>query len=87
MPSTKVYQIFAKVHTPVGIFTGFVSSDIATLEEAIVERNTFQEIVGNSDYKTITFFSDENPGTEITISHSVAATSVFELFIVDCLKD
>jgi len=79
------FQVYAKVSTPVGIFTGFCSGDIPSFEEASNERDGIQEMLRNCD--SFTFFSDVQPGTDITLSRTVIDTSVFELTVVHGLRD
>ena len=73
------YQVHLKVSSPVGVFTGFASGDLPAHDDAINERNGIQENLRNCDL--FTFFSDSQPGTEITLNKMVINSSVFEFTI------
>lgn len=75
-----MYHIYAKVHTIHGKFTGFCSGDIETLEEANNERNQIQESLA-SDITAFTFFSENEPDTDITLIGAQISNSIFELSI------
>jgi len=79
------YQVHLKVSSPVGIFTGFASGDLPTQDDAIIERNNIQENLRNCDL--FTFFSDTQPGTEITLNKLVITNSVFEFTIIHKTND
>ena len=75
-----MFHVFAKVTTPVGVFTGYASSDLDSAEQANGERDGIQEMLRNCD--SFTFFSDSDPGSEITLGRTVIDTSVFELSVI-----
>jgi hypothetical protein len=76
---TKIYQVYAKIYTPVGVFTGS-AGDFDTEEEAFTERDNIQELLRDCDLFTI--FSDEDPGTEITVNKTTIQNSVFALVVL-----
>jgi hypothetical protein len=82
MTTELVFQVYIHAYTPVGEFTGFASADYPTFEEADEERNTIQELLRSCD--SFTFFSDREPGIDITLSSTVIDTSVFKLSISHC---
>lgn len=73
------FQVYVHVFTPVGEFSGFASPDIPTFEDADEERNKLQDLLRNCD--SFTFFSDQEPGTDVTLSRAVIDTSVFKMSI------
>ena len=80
MNENKRFRICAKIHTPVGIFTGVVSGDYETADEAFNERNHLQEVIFTCN--TFTFNSDLDEGTEITLNQFVVKNSVFEFTVL-----
>jgi hypothetical protein len=74
------YQLHVKVNTPVGVFTGFASGELPTMDDVIEERNKLQEALRS--YDLFTFHSDDNPGTEISLTGLVIPHSVFEFTII-----
>ena len=78
--SSDKFQVYAKVSTPQGVFTGFASGDIDDFDQACGERDGIQEMLRNCD--CFTFFSDTTPGCEISLYRDVIQSSVFELMVV-----
>jgi hypothetical protein len=76
----RVFRVTTKIHTPVGIFTGIVSDDFETVENAFDERVKLQEVIYNCD--TFTFNSDQDEGTEVTLNQLVVKNSVFEFTVI-----
>ena len=77
------YKVHLKLNTPVGIFTGFVSGELPSFEEAVSERDHVQEQLKDLNLGVFTFFSDVQLGTEITLTHNMIVSSVFEFTIMD----
>jgi hypothetical protein len=76
---TKIYQIYTTVHTPVGIFTGSAGIYYSE-EEAFKERDGIQELLRDCD--SFTIFSDDEPGTQITLTRELILNSVFALTVI-----
>ncbi len=83
-PTELVFQVYATVTTPVGVFTGFVSADLPSFDEACQERDRIQNMLRDCD--SFTFFSDQTPGSEFTMLHALINTSMFETNIVHSPK-
>lgn len=80
-----MYQVYTKIHTPVGTFTGYATGDLPSNEDACKARDKLQNLLRSCD--SFTIFSDVQPGTEYTISEAVIKNSVFEFTVVNGLRN
>ena len=77
------YKVFLKANTPVGVFSGYATSDCETHEEAYDEMTNIQNMLRNCD--SFTFFSHLLAGVEYTIATKTITNSVFEMSVQEIM--